>query len=183
MSQDLRDETFRAALKKTLLTRMVRTNSAVSKPPPTAPIVSEFYRIITTLNSICTSASSSFISLAYSATTRKTATAPWHDRPGELTLIRRRRRPVNIIWKKVTFGTALAAAALTSLTASPAAAQSWHGGDHRGGNGAGAAVAAGILGLALGATLADQGPYYGDPEPVGYAPMAALPAVTRLSGR
>jgi hypothetical protein len=53
----LRDETFRAALKKTLLTRMVRTNSAVSKPPPTAPIVSEFYRIITTLNSICTSAS------------------------------------------------------------------------------------------------------------------------------
>lgn len=77
---------------------------------------------------------------------------------------------MNTIWKKVTLGTALAAATLTALTATPAAAQGWHGDYRRGGDGAGVAVAAGILGLAVGASLADQGPYYGDPEPVGYAP-------------
>lgn len=77
---------------------------------------------------------------------------------------------MNTIWKKVTLGTALAAATLTALTATPAAAQGWHGDYRRGGDGAGVAVAAGILGLAVGATLADQGPYYDDPEPVGYAP-------------
>jgi hypothetical protein len=69
-----------------------------------------------------------------------------------------------------------AAAALTLVggglaTAQPAAAAPWHGGYWRGGGhwGAGGAVAAGILGLAVGAAIAsphyDYGPgyYYGGP--------------------
>ena len=59
----------------------------------------------------------------------------------------------------LTLGGAVAA------TASPAAAQPWHGGyGHsgygRGGWGAGAAVGAGLAGLAIGAAIADH-PHYG----------------------
>ena len=46
-------------------------------------------------------------------------------------------------------------------TAAPAQAQRFHGGFHHGGRG-GAAVAAGVVGLALGAAIAsNHGPYYG----------------------
>jgi hypothetical protein len=64
----------------------------------------------------------------------------------------------------LTLGGAIAGAAL------PADAAPWHGGYHGGyyhgghggwrGNGAGVAVAAGILGLAAGAAIADSHPYY-----------------------
>jgi hypothetical protein len=65
-------------------------------------------------------------------------------------------------------------------TATPAAAQGWHGGYyhggwHRGGWGPGAAVGAGILGLAVGASLASPhyyapAPYYGPAYGYGYGP-------------
>jgi hypothetical protein len=83
---------------------------------------------------------------------------------------RLRRQIMNAFMKKISLGTALAVTAATALVATPAAAQPWHGGYARGGYGAGAAVAAGVVGLAVGAALADQGSYYGDPQPVGYAP-------------
>jgi hypothetical protein len=77
---------------------------------------------------------------------------------------------VNSILKKISLGSALALTAFTGLAATPASAQSWHGGySYRGGN-AGAAVAAGAVGLAVGAALADQGGDYDAPTPVGYAP-------------
>ena len=69
----------------------------------------------------------------------------------------------------------LVAGALTALTlaggsvaiATPAAAESWHGGYYRhgGGWGPGAAVGAGLLGFAVGAAIADH-PHYG----YGYRP-------------
>lgn len=75
----------------------------------------------------------------------------------------------------------IAAGALAALTlaggalasATPAAAQPWHG-PHRGGWGPGVAVGAGLLGLAVGAALVDHphqaygyGPYY---APAYYGP-------------
>jgi hypothetical protein len=85
-----------------------------------------------------------------------------------------------------------AVAALTlggaaAATATPASAQSWRGGgyDHgyrggwrHGGWGPGAAVGAGILGLAVGAAIADQPRAYA-PAPAygygyGYAPCGGL---------
>ncbi|WP_068082424.1 hypothetical protein [Novosphingobium rosa] len=78
---------------------------------------------------------------------------------------------MNSILKKISLGSALALTALTGLTATPAAAQPWHGGYGYRGGGAGAAVAAGVVGLAVGAALADQGGDYDyDATPVGYAP-------------
>ncbi|MDE1914492.1 MAG: hypothetical protein KGJ57_03410 [Sphingomonadales bacterium] len=71
--------------------------------------------------------------------------------------------------KKLSLGAALTVSAAGALVATPASAQPWHGGYGRG-NDAGVAIAAGVVGLALGAALADQGPYYGDAQPVGYAP-------------
>lgn len=78
---------------------------------------------------------------------------------------------------------ALTVAGGAIATASPAAAASWHGGYyHRGGGwGAGAAVGAGLLGLAVGAAIADHpryaygpgyyGPgYYGCPTAVRWNP-------------
>ncbi len=73
---------------------------------------------------------------------------------------------MNRIFKTVSLGAVLAVTAATALVATPASAQSWHGGYGRGGYGAGAAVAAGVVGLAVGAAIADQG--YA--QPVGYAP-------------
>lgn len=74
------------------------------------------------------------------------------------------------MFKKVSLGTALVVTVASALMATPAAAQGWRGGDRHGGNGAGVAIAAGVIGLAVGAALADQGPSYGDAEPIGYAP-------------
>jgi hypothetical protein len=73
---------------------------------------------------------------------------------------------MNQFVKKISLGAALAATTAAAFVATPASAQPWHGGYGRGD--AGAAVVAGVAGLALGAALADQGPYYGAPEPVGY---------------
>jgi hypothetical protein len=77
---------------------------------------------------------------------------------------------VNNILKKISLGSALAATAAMSLIATPASAQSWHGGGYH--RDAGVAIAAGIVGLAVGAALADHGRdnYVPAPEPVGYAP-------------
>jgi hypothetical protein len=74
--------------------------------------------------------------------------------------------------KKLIAG-ALAALAVTggaAATATPAVAAPWHGGSyhHGGGWGAGAAVGAGLVGLAVGAAIADHPHYaYG---PGYYAP-------------
>jgi hypothetical protein len=76
---------------------------------------------------------------------------------------------MNSIFKKVSLGTALAVTTIAALAATPAAAQPGRGDYRHGGDGAGVAVAAGILGLAVGASIANQQPYYGDEEPVGYA--------------
>ena len=79
-----------------------------------------------------------------------------------------------------------AVAALTlggaaAATATPAAAQGWHGGYYHGGYrgwGPGAAVGAGLLGLAVGTAIAERpyAPAYYGPRPVygyGYAPCGA----------
>ena len=62
------------------------------------------------------------------------------------------------IFKKTVLATALAATTLA--TATPAAAQSYRGRDH--GDGAGAAIAAGIFGLAIGAIIASGGNHHHD---------------------
>ena len=79
-----------------------------------------------------------------------------------------------------------AVAALTlggaaAATATPAAAQGWHGGYYHGGYrgwGPGAAVGAGLLGLAVGTAIAERpyAPAYYGPRPVygyGYGPCGA----------
>ena len=56
-------------------------------------------------------------------------------------------------WKKAVLGAALAASTVTAV--SPAAAEPWRGGYHRGGgDAAGAAIVGGVIGLALGAAIA-----------------------------
>ena len=70
--------------------------------------------------------------------------------------------------KKLAAGalTALTVAGGTVATATPAAAQPWRGGGyHHGGWGPGAAIGAGLVGLAVGAAIADH-PHYG----YGYGP-------------
>jgi len=64
---------------------------------------------------------------------------------------------MNSLMKKAGLGVALAATALTA--AAPADAQRYRGDRyyHRGGNGTGTAVVAGIAGLAIGAALASNG--------------------------
>ena len=59
----------------------------------------------------------------------------------------------------------LAIASGAVATATPAAAQPWRGGYHHGGGGIGPAIGAGLLGLAVGAAIADH-PHYG----YGYGP-------------
>jgi opacity protein-like surface antigen len=70
----------------------------------------------------------------------------------------------------LTFGGAVAAAAIPTT----AAARGWHGGYHGGYHhhrGNGAAIFAGVAGLALGAALADNGRhYYRGGYGYGYAP-------------
>ena len=83
-------------------------------------------------------------------------------------------------YKKAVLGTALAATVAAGLLAgaAPAEARPW-GYDHHG-DGAGIAVAAGLIGLAAGAAIAsDRGPYveqapvgYYAPPPVAYAAPA-----------
>ena len=62
--------------------------------------------------------------------------------------------------------TALTLASGALATATPASAQPWHG-YHHGGWGPGAAVGAGLLGLAVGAAVFDH------PHPYGYRPYYA----------
>ncbi len=76
--------------------------------------------------------------------------------------------------KKVMTGAAIAltlgGAALA--TATPAAAQRWHGGGYYGGYhrgyGGGAVLGAGLLGLAVGAAVSGGPHYYGYPPPAYY---------------
>lgn len=79
---------------------------------------------------------------------------------------------MNSLWKKVTFATALGASALAF--AAPAEAQRY-GGYHGRDNG-GAALVAGVAGLAIGAAIASSSdPYYYD---YGYdGPVVAYPPV------
>ena len=56
----------------------------------------------------------------------------------------------------------------------------WHGDSHHhGGNGVGAAIAGGLLGLGLGAAIAGSQPYYARPpaaySPYGYGPGYGYP--------
>ena len=97
--------------------------------------------------------------------------------------------------KKIVTG-ALAALSLVGAaagTATPAAAQPWHGGYYHGGYGGwhggyrgwgpGAAVGAGLVGLAVGASLAAPGygaPYYGGGY---YAPAYGYGYGCRIVGR
>jgi hypothetical protein len=76
-----------------------------------------------------------------------------------------------------------AAAIVAGLAVAPMAqAREWHHGGgwhgrgdyHHGGGNAGAAVAAGLIGLGIGAAIASgSGPYYG-PPPTYYAPPPAV---------
>jgi len=58
------------------------------------------------------------------------------------------------IFKKATLATVLGATALTSV--SPAMAQTYYGNRHSGGDTTGAAIAGGIIGLAIGAIIASS---------------------------
>jgi hypothetical protein len=89
------------------------------------------------------------------------------------------RFEMKTLLKKAGLGIALGTATL-AMTASPAAAQRWHGYHryhHDGGDAAGAAIIGGIVGLGLGAAIAssDNDRYYDDryyapppPPPPGY---------------
>jgi hypothetical protein len=84
-------------------------------------------------------------------------------------------------FKKAILGTALTATLAAGLLAgaAPAEAHPW-GYERHGGDGAGIAVAAGLIGLIAGAAIAsDHGPYDG-PAPVAYAPppVAYAPQVS-----
>lgn len=69
------------------------------------------------------------------------------------------------IFKKAILGTALAATAIAAVPTA-ASADEWH---HHGGNGAGIAIAAGVIGLIAGAAIAsDHHDRYYAPEPVAY---------------
>ncbi|KQM19608.1 hypothetical protein [Novosphingobium sp. Leaf2] len=66
---------------------------------------------------------------------------------------------LNSFGKKLALGAALTASVLAA--ASPAQAQRWYGHSyHRGGDGAAIPVGAGVLGLAVGAALADRSDRY-----------------------
>lgn len=74
---------------------------------------------------------------------------------------------MKILFKKTAMAAALGATALTGLVATPAMADPYRG--HRGGSDvAGAAVAGGIIGLALGAIIASSGHHDHDRYRDGY---------------
>lgn len=82
---------------------------------------------------------------------------------------------MTLIAKKALMAATLAATAAGGLMATSAEARPgyWHGGYHgyRGGGGAGAVIAGGLLGVAVGAAIADHDrPYYGRPYGGYYAP-------------
>ncbi len=81
------------------------------------------------------------------------------------------------MFKQATLGATLAATALVGTFGSAATASADpYRGYHRGGDGAGVAIAAGVLGLAVGAAIASDHrdryvvaqPYYGQPYYAGY---------------
>ena len=80
------------------------------------------------------------------------------------------------IFRKAVLAGALGAATLTA--ASPAMADDWRYRRHGGGDEAGAAVAGGIIGLALGAAIAsgsrDRGYYYDDDYYYRHRPRARV---------
>jgi hypothetical protein len=99
---------------------------------------------------------------------------------GKMTLI------ANGAIKKAVMAATLLATAATGLMATPAMAQpgwhggrGWHGGGGwhgRGGGDAGAVIAGGILGVAVGAAIASEHrPYYGGPAYGYYAPPPPPP--------
>ena len=75
------------------------------------------------------------------------------------------------VFKKAVLGTALAATAIAGTLAGPttASAQAWHRGGYGHSDGAGIAVAAGVVGLIAGAAIASSHDHY-YPAPVAYAP-------------
>jgi hypothetical protein len=125
-------------------------------------------------------------------TNSQTANRPWPNRGsgpaadrrvnmnGKMTLI------ANGAIKKAVMAATLLATAATGLMATPAMAQpgwhggrGWHGGGGwhgRGGGDAGAVIAGGILGVAVGAAIASEHrPYYGGPAYGYYAPPPPPP--------